>query len=115
MYLNGFVRHFLGLSLPVAGLAAWDTLLADAQDCRGAWAMLTEVARWGTHANRSVGVSYLMSAVGLSHDSRRLMYARRGMCFACRVLPIMIFGYKLLGICVTKFGTVTLILLLFDS
>ena len=47
VYLSGFVRHFVGLSLPVAGLAAWDTLLADAQDCRGAWAMLAEVARWG--------------------------------------------------------------------
>ena len=103
---------FVGLSLPVAGLAAWDTLLADARDCRGAWAMLAEVARWGTLFNRSFGVSYLMSAVGLSHD---LMYARRGMCFACQVLQIMIFGYKLLGLCVTKFGTVTLILLLFDS
>ena len=50
----------------------------------------------GAHVNRSVGVSYLMSAVGLSHDLRKLMYARRGMCFACRVLPIMFFGYKLL-------------------
>ena len=106
---------FWVLSLHVAGLAAWDTLLADARDCRDAWAMLADVARWGTLFNRSVGVFYLMSAVGLSHDLRRLMYARRGMCFACRVLPIMIFGYKLLGLCVTKFGTATLILLLFDS
>ena len=39
---------FGGLSLHVAGLAAWDTLLADARDCRDAWAMLAEVARWGT-------------------------------------------------------------------
>ena len=31
---------FWGLSLHVAGLAAWDTLLADARDCRDAWAML---------------------------------------------------------------------------
>ena len=115
MYLSGFGRHFLGLSLPLAGLAAWHTLLPDARDCRGAWAMLPEVARWGTLFNRSVGVSYLMSAVGLSHDLRGLMCARRGMCFACRILPIMIFGYKLLGLCVAKFGTVTLILLLFDS
>ena len=60
----------MGLSLPVAGLAAWDTLLADAQDCHCAWAMLAEVARRRTLFNRSVGVSYLMSAVGLSHDLR---------------------------------------------
>ena len=66
---------FWRLSLPVAGLAARGTLLADARDCRGAWAMLAEVAQWGTHVNRSVGVSYLMSAVGLSHDLRRLMFA----------------------------------------
>ena len=115
MYLRGFGRHFLGLNLPVAGLAAWDTLLADTRDCRGAWPMLAEVARWGTLFNRSVGVSYLMSAVGLSHDLRRLMCAWRGMCFTCGVLPNMIFGYKVLGLCATKFGAVTLILLLFDS
>ena len=78
MYVSGFGRQFLGLSLPVAGLAAWDTLLPDARGCRSAWAMLAEVARWGTLFNRSVGVSYLMSAVGLSHDLSRLMCARRG-------------------------------------
>ena len=104
MYLSGFGRHFLRLSLPVAGFAAWDTFLPDARDCRDACVMLAEVARWGTLFNRSVGVSYLMSAVGLSHDLRRLPG-----------LANMIFGYKLLGLCVSKFGTVTLILLVFDS
>ena len=76
MYLSGFGRQFL--SKPFAGLAAWDTLLPDARDCRGAWAMLAEVAWWGTLFNRSVGVSYPMSAVRLSHDLRPLMCARRG-------------------------------------
>ena len=60
---------------------------------------MAEVARWGTPAFRItwVGVSYLMSAVALSHGLRQLMCARRGMCFASRVLPIIIFFSKLLG------------------
>ena len=79
---------------------------------------MAEVARWGTPAFRItwVGVSYLMSAVALSHGLRQLMCARKGMCFASRVLPIIIFFPNVWGrvilrkiisemrICRTKFG-----------
>ena len=69
MYLSRFGRHCRSRCL--------GHLLPDALDCRRALAMLAEVARWVTLFNRSVGVSYRMSAVGLYHNLRRLMCARR--------------------------------------
>ena len=57
-----------------------------------------------------------MYAVTLSHGLRQLMWARRGMCFHCRVLPItFVFSNRLgfsdtteMRVCRTKFGIVTL-------
>ena len=101
MYLSRFGRHCRSRCL--------GHLLPDAWDCRRALAMLTEVARWVTLFNRSVGVSYRMSAVGLYHNLHRLVCARR-----VDVLRLPgLAGYKLLGLFVTKLCTVTLIL--FDS
>ena len=63
--------------------------------------------------SRSVGVSYRMSAVGLYHNLRRLMCARRVDVLRLPGLANSVTNF--LGLFVTKFFRVTLILLLFDS
>ena len=69
-------------------------LLPDTPGCRVSWAMMAELARWRTPSFRTtwVGICCLVSAVNLSHGLCQLMCARRGMCFACKVLAIICFS-----------------------
>ena len=79
-----------------------------------------EVARWETLVYPGVGVFCLMCVVILSRWLCQLMWARRGMCLACRVFPVTYFFPNIWGlatltklktemrICRTKFGTVML-------
>ena len=92
--------------------------LPDARDCRVSWAMLAEVARWGTTICPRVGVSCLMS-----YPASRITSV--DVCSEGDVLAHHLFFYTRLRfsdtdqlpklntdirICRTKFGIITLIL-----
>ena len=61
--------------------------LPDARSCRVSWAMVAEVAQWGTPICPRVGVSCLMSAVSLSYCLRQLMSVRRGIASLAESCP----------------------------